>query len=81
MQITIPFNIGDECYFLYENKICKSTIHSVQIYINQNDWVHNYKVHHNPAGTASNSCVYSFDKVFHTKEELLEDLNDIPVLE
>lgn len=33
MEVKTKFNIGDTIYFMYDNKVCKSSVRSVSVWI------------------------------------------------
>jgi hypothetical protein len=75
MQIETKLNIGDTAFFLNENKVCIETVVSIKVTINTYS-VNTYseRLSINTIYTTNTSKSINEDKVFSTKQELLESL-------
>jgi hypothetical protein len=82
MEITTKYNIGDEVYFINNNKVCKDIITSVHItYDIYKDKQHSQKniyclknPHKNNLGGLRYEVLFTDDNLFLKKEDLINSL-------
>lgn len=78
MEIKTKYNVGEELYFIYSNKVTKASVISVTININEAEVITKYKIRFKTS--SKNSFSSSIDKnvleleLFKTQEELLENI-------
>lgn len=69
MEIRTKFNIGDTIYFMYDNKVCNSSVCSVSVWVGRESTDIKYYVDRD-----KDRISITENKVYATKEELIASL-------
>lgn len=67
MTLNSDFNLGDEVYFMCNNKVCKEKIISVQVF---NNGMHQREEY----GLTGVPGMFMLNRLFKTKQDLLDSL-------
>jgi hypothetical protein len=82
MEITTKYNIGDEVYFINNNKICKDIIKTIDInyiiYADKEPYQKNYyffkNIYKNTLGVLGHELMCTDNNIFLKKEDLINSL-------
>lgn len=69
MEIKTRFNIGDTIYFMYDNKVCNSSVCSISVWMGRDSTDIKYYVNRD-----KDNILITEDKSYATKEELIASL-------
>lgn len=72
MKIKTKFNVDEEAFIIFLNKIYKVKVYSIEIIVGDDIYI-KYTLHNNPSGSQYTK-IFEESELFKTKEELIDSL-------